>query len=126
MAFATTGKSRWACSTSTPPPASTGASACATEVDNRSIADRLEAFASLLELAEANPYTARAYRRAAEMIRGAPVPVAELVAAGRVRDLRGIGPGIEARLRELLETGSIAELEELERELSPGLIGLGR
>ena len=60
------------------------------------------------------------------MIRGAPVPVADLVHAGRARELRGIGPGIEARLRELVETGGIAELEELERELSPGLIGLGR
>jgi DNA polymerase (family 10) len=95
-------------------------------VDNAHIADRLDAFAALLDLAEANPYTARAYRRAAETIRGAPVPVADLVRTGRVRDLRGIGPGIEARLRELLETGAIAELAELERELSPGLIGLGR
>ncbi len=60
------------------------------------------------------------------MIRGAPVPVADLVKAGRARELRGIGPGIEARLRELVETGAIAELEDLERELSPGLIGLGR
>ncbi len=54
------------------------------------------------------------------------MPVADLVAAGRVRDLRGIGPGIEARLRELVQTGGIAELAELERTLSPGLIGLGR
>jgi DNA polymerase (family X) len=54
------------------------------------------------------------------------VPVAGLVRDGRVRDLRGIGRGIEGRLRELVETGAIAELEELERELSPGLIGLGR
>ena len=46
--------------------------------------------------------------------------------AGRVRELRGIGPGIEARLRELVETGDIAELAELERELAPGLVGLGR
>jgi DNA polymerase (family X) len=94
--------------------------------DNPGIADRLDAFASLLELADANPYTARAYRRAAETIRGAPVPVAELVRTGRVRQLRGIGSGIEARLRELVETGTIAELAELERELAPGLIGLGR
>jgi DNA polymerase (family 10) len=94
--------------------------------DNPGIADRLDAFASLLELADANPYTARAYRRAAETIRGAPAPVAELVRTGRVRQLRGIGPGIEARLRELVETGTIAELAELERELAPGLIGLGR
>jgi DNA polymerase (family X) len=94
--------------------------------DNPRIADRLDAFASLLELAEANPYTARAYRRAAETIRGAPVAVAELVRTGRVRELRGIGPGIEARLRELVETGDIAEVVELERELAPGLVGLGR
>jgi len=94
--------------------------------DNPGIADRLDAFASLLELADANPYTARAYRRAAETIRAAPVPVAQLVRTGRVRQLRGIGPGIEARLRELVETGTIAELAELERELAPGLIGLGR
>jgi len=95
-------------------------------VDNPRIADRLEAFASLLELADANPYMARAYRRAAETIRVAAVPVAELVRTGRVRELRGIGPGIEARLRELVETGEIAELAELERELAPDLVGLGR
>jgi DNA polymerase (family 10) len=94
--------------------------------DNPGIADRLDAFASLLELADANPYTARAYRRAAETIRAAPTPVAELVRTGRVRQLRGIGPGIESRLRELVETGEIAELAELEREIAPGLVGLGR
>jgi DNA polymerase (family 10) len=95
-------------------------------VDNRAIAERLDAFAMLLELSEANSYTIRAYRRAAETIRAAPVPVADLVTSGRVRQLRGIGSGIEARLRELVETGEIAELAELERELSPELVGLGR
>jgi DNA polymerase (family 10) len=95
-------------------------------MENAWIAERLEAFAALLELAEANPYQPRAYRRAADTIRAAPVPVAELVRRGRVRDLRGIGRGIEGRLRELVETGNIAELAELERELAPGLVGLGR
>ncbi len=95
-------------------------------MDNSQIADNLDALASLLELVEANPYTARAYRRAAETIRGAPLPVAQLVRSGRARELRGIGSGIEARLRELVETGQIAELQELERELAPDLVGLGR
>jgi DNA polymerase (family X) len=95
-------------------------------VTNQEIADRLDAFSTLLELAEANPYTSRAYRRAADTIRTAPLPVADLVRTGRVRELRGIGPGIEARLRELVDTGAIAELAELERELSPELVGLGR
>jgi DNA polymerase (family 10) len=94
-------------------------------MDNRQIADRLDAFAALLELSEANPYTARAYRRAAETIRSAEYPVAELVRSGKARELRGIGRGIETRLRELVETGAIAELAELERELAPDLIGLG-
>jgi DNA polymerase (family 10) len=95
-------------------------------VENAEIADQLDAFAALLELGEANPYTARAYRRAAETIRDSPSSVTGLVRSGRVRELRGIGPGIEARLRELVETGEIAELAELERELAPNLVGLGR
>ncbi len=95
-------------------------------VENAWIADRLDAFATLLELAEANPYQPRAYRRAAETIRAAPLPVDGLVRGGRIRQLRGIGPGIEVRLRELVDTGEIAELRELEREFAPGLVGLGR
>ncbi|TML51429.1 MAG: DNA polymerase/3'-5' exonuclease PolX, partial [Actinobacteria bacterium] len=96
------------------------------KLDNAAIAGRLDAFASLLELAGAGPYTARAYRRAADLIRTTPAPIAELVRAGRVRELRGIGPGIERRLRELVETGQIEELRELEREVSPELAGVGR
>ena len=95
-------------------------------MENAQIADLLESFAALLELADANPYTVRAYRRAAETIRGSAAPVAELVRSRRVRELRGIGPGIEARLRELVKTGRIAELEELERDIAPDLVGLGR
>jgi DNA polymerase (family X) len=95
-------------------------------VDNDQIADRLDTFAMLLELNDANPYTSRAYRRAADGIRATAAPIAELVRTGRVRELRGVGAGIESRLRELLETGEIAELAELERELSPDLVGLGR
>ncbi|HEX4009613.1 MAG TPA: PHP domain-containing protein [Solirubrobacteraceae bacterium] len=95
-------------------------------MDNADIADRLDAFAAVLELGDANPYTIRAYRRAAEAVRHSAAPVAELVAAGRGRELRGIGPGIDARLRELVATGQIAELAELERDLVPDLVGLGR
>jgi DNA polymerase (family X) len=94
-------------------------------LENRAIAERLDSLATLLELAGANPYSARAYRRAAELIRSTEVPVADLIRAGRARELRGIGPGIEARLKELIETGEIAELAELERQVSPDLVGLG-
>src|SRR5207248_1107757 len=64
--------------------------------------------------------------RAAELIRATPAPVGELVRNGRVRELRGIGPAIELRLRELVETGGLAEIDELEGEVQPELVGLGR
>jgi DNA polymerase (family 10) len=97
-----------------------------TDLDNAAIAQQLEAFAGLLDLSGSSFYTSRAYRRAAETIRQTKAPIAELVAAGRVQELRGIGAGIATRLRELVETGRIAELEELQREVHPELVGLGR
>jgi DNA polymerase (family 10) len=94
--------------------------------DNATIADRLEELAALLDLAGAGPYSVRAYRRAAELVRASPASVAELVRRGEARRLRGIGPAIEARLVELVKTGGLAELEELERETAPQLVAIGR
>jgi DNA polymerase (family 10) len=94
--------------------------------DNRAIAERLDAFGVLLELAEANSYSIRAYRRAAELVRSTPANVAELARSGRVRELRGIGQAIEARIVELVTTGRIAELDELERTVSAEVVGYGR
>jgi len=96
------------------------------DLDNLAVAERLEEFAALLDLAGSSYYTARAYRRAAELIRGLHTSVADLVRSGHVRELRGIGPGIEARLRELVETGRIEELDELENEVRLELVGFGR
>ena len=93
---------------------------------NAEIADRLTLFAALLEIAGTNTFAVRAYRRAAALIRATPASVAELVRTGRIRELRGIGPGIELRLRELIETGEIAELSSLEAELQPALVAYGR
>ena len=89
--------------------------------DNAAIAERLEAFAALLELAGAELYTSRAYRRAADLIRDDAGAGRRARAAGRVpASCAGSAPGIERRLRELVETGEIAELDELEREVLAG------
>ena len=95
-------------------------------LDNAAVADALERYAALLDLAGTSHYVVRAYRRAADLIRPLETPVAGLVRTGRVRELRGVGPGIEARLRELVEAGAIAHARELEGEVEPELVGLGR
>jgi DNA polymerase (family 10) len=93
---------------------------------NEAIAGQLDRLAALLELVGAQYYSIRAYRKAAETVRALPVPVAELVHDGSIRRLRGIGPRIEASLRELVETGELAELLELEATASLELAALGR
>jgi len=95
-------------------------------VDNPALAERLDAFAALLDLNGSGHYTVRAYRRAADLIRSTPADVAALVRAGRARELAGVGAGIEARLGELVETGRIAELDELEAQVLPELVGVAR
>ncbi len=95
-------------------------------MDNAQIADRLEVFASLLELAETNPYTARAYsappRRSAARRSRSPSSRSRVSIPGPIPRSSRARPD----LKRLVETGAIAELAELERELAPDLAGLGR
>src|SRR5947209_4255245 len=93
---------------------------------NDELAAALDEYAALLDVSGANTYATRAYRRAAGLIRETPADVAALVREGRVRRLRGIGPGIEQRLAELVETGRIAELDELRDSVSIELAAFGR
>ena len=93
---------------------------------NEEVASALAEYAVLLELSGASGHAVRAFRRGAGLVRGTPLPIAELVREGRVRELRGVGPGLERRMRELVETGRIAELDDLRRTISPELAAFGR
>jgi len=100
--------------------------ASSSDPSNGSVANELALYASLLELAGANRWAVRTYRRAAELIRGLDADVAALVRTGQIRALRGIGSGVEAKLRELVLTGRIEELEQLRAELRPDLAAFGQ
>jgi DNA polymerase (family X) len=93
---------------------------------NEEIASALAEYAALLELSGASGHAVRAFRRGAGLVRSTPLPIAGLIRDGRVRELRGVGPGLERRMRELVETGRIAELDELRTTISPELAAFGR
>jgi DNA polymerase (family X) len=99
--------------------------AASRDLSNGSVADELALYASLLELAGANRWAARTYRRAADLIRSLPAEIVPLVRSGRARELRGIGAGVEAKLHELVTTGRIEELVQLQEQLRPELAALG-
>ncbi len=66
-------------------------------------------------------YKFMAYERAAETIENAP-PVPELIAAGELQKLPGVGKTLAARITELVETGKIAYWEELAAAYPPTLV----
>jgi DNA polymerase (family 10) len=85
---------------------------------NEEIASLLEEFADLLEAQDVE-YKPRAYRTAAENIRGYPGAIEGLAAEGQaaVEEIEGVGDAISSKVVEYVETGEIEELEELRAEL---------
>ena len=89
-------------------------------ITNRDAAELLFNVATILELADDNPYRIRAYRRAARMLTarapGAPLPLVE-GKAGKELDLPGLGQRLRRKLGELLATGRMRFYVELCAEL---------
>ena len=95
-------------------------------LDNHAIAATLDEYATLLELAEADSYATRAYRRAAELIGRSRLLPKSSFAAAAVESCGASGPASSAGCKNFVETGELAELRELERSVSPQLAAYGR
>jgi DNA polymerase (family X) len=95
-------------------------------VDNLAIARALEGLADLLELNGEAQFPVRAFRNASRAVEGTSENIAELSKKGELDKgkIKGIGGGVARRIKELLETGKIAEVEELRAKLPPGLLDL--
>ena len=93
-------------------------------VDNVAVARALEDLADLQELSGIAVFKVRAFRGAARAIEGLSESIADLTKGNKLKDVRGVGEGVARRIKELLETGKIAEAEELREKLPPGLVDL--
>jgi DNA polymerase (family 10) len=90
---------------------------------NAEIAKILTQIRTLMEFAGEPFFKFMAYERAAETLENAP-PVAELVAAGRLQELPGIGKTIAARISEICATGTCVYLDELRAKYPLTLVEL--
>ena len=91
-------------------------------MDKRAIAKVLEEIGLLLELKGENPFKSNAYYSAARTIESLTEDVTELIASGRIRDLKGIGAALAEKLAELVGTGRLTYYEELKQIVPPGLL----
>ena len=93
---------------------------------NATIAALFDELADLYELDSAIVHRVLAYRNAARAVREAPVSVAGLHRQGRATELPGIGPTLDEKIGQLVETGSIPAVEKLRARFPPGLVDLTR
>jgi len=89
-------------------------------MSNAEIARKLKEIRTLMEFAGEPFYKFMAYERAAETLENAP-PVTQLLAAGELTKLPGIGKTIAGRIEEIVETGSSPYYEELAAKYPPSL-----
>jgi len=83
-------------------------------VHNRDIAEIFNQVADLLEIEGANQFRVRAYRNAARTIDNLPQSAADMVEEGKdLSELSGIGKDLAGKIAEIVETGSLEQLEEL-------------
>ncbi len=84
-------------------------------VHNTDIAEMFNRFADLLEIDGANPFRVRAYRNAARTIAGLAQSAAEMVKEGKdLTELPGIGNDLAQKIEEIVKTGNLFKLKELE------------
>jgi len=85
-------------------------------MDKATIADVLEKIATLLELKDENPFKIRAYTNAARSLETWGGNIADLRDQETLEKIPGIGKAIAAKIKELVETGSLKFLDDLRAE----------
>jgi DNA polymerase (family 10) len=94
-------------------------------MDNRSLARVLHDIADALEIKGENSFRVRSYRMSAESVDTFGEDVAAMIRRGDdLRAIPGVGEGIAAKLRELVEGGACAYHEELLSEVPRSLLDL--
>jgi DNA polymerase (family 10) len=84
-------------------------------VQNADIADIFSRVANLLEIEGANPFRVRAYRNAASTLENLPRNVADMVEDEEdLSRLPGIGKDLAEKIAEIVHTGRLKQLEEVQ------------
>jgi len=92
------------------------------EIDNNAISDILELTGKLLELKGENPFKTRAYAIASDIVYKSEYTMQSLYSSGLLGTLEGIGSGMQQNIKEIIETGTLPQLEQLLQEIPSGVI----
>ena len=97
-------------------------------MQNQQIADVFNEVADLLEIQGANSFRVRAYRNAARTLENLSELVADLLLlpGNGVEQFDGIGKDLAAKIKVVVETGQLPQLEELRQQVPRGAVEMLR
>src|SRR5262245_37376487 len=93
-------------------------------MDKHEVAAILDEIANLLELQGENRFRCLAYTKAARAIGQLESNLADVIAAGQLDSIPGIGDTLRDKITLLVTTGQLPFYEELKAKVPPGLITL--
>lgn len=95
---------------------------------NSQIADVFQQMADLLEFQGANPFRVRAYRNGARTIRDLAEPIVDRVNKQNapLTEIQGIGKDLAEKCCELIQTGSLQQLEKILTEIPATVLDILR
>lgn len=91
-------------------------------MDKADIVEVLEDIAVLLELKGENPFKIRAYSAGARTLELMEAPLGEVIDAGELASIKGIGAALVDKIETLYATGELAYYTKLRESIAPGLI----
>lgn len=93
-------------------------------ISNDEIIKQLKEALASMEINEENRFSIRAYQNAIVSIENLTTSVYDLWEDNRLRDIEGVGSGLQQHLDELFQTGKVKEWEERKEELPEGMFEL--
>ncbi len=93
-------------------------------ISNKEVITVLKEILAAMEVKEFNGFRIRAYQNAISILDNLTVSIYDLWENKRLKEIPGIGPGIEAHISELFSKGFVEEFEEIKKELPEGMFSL--
>lgn len=90
------------------------------------VANALDEIGTLLELKGESSFRCNAYHNASRIIQALPGDLKELIAEGKLSEVRGIGDTLVQKITTLVTTGKLPYLEDLRASIPEGLVQMLR
>src|SRR5260370_1115445 len=95
-------------------------------MDKERVAAIIDEIGTLLELQGENSFRCNAYHNAARALQQLETNLAEVVKAGKLGEIPGIGETLKEKITTLVTTGKLPFYEDLKRKVPPGLLEMLR